>query len=298
MECPRCGIIAAGTITVDRLKVVDGWPQQEHLAVILSSDKNGGGSAHNVGVDMCQLDSNIPVEIIALLGTDEDGEYLRNKLKLAGADTAQLQVTDLASTAFTDVITDTETGKRTFFFHRGASDYLTPEHFKLEQCRGRILHLGLLGVHQALDTPCIYKDTKFSNGWAAVLSEAKSLGIHTNLELVSVAADEIRQVATPCIEYLDSMIINEYELASLADCKTVDDSGKPQAELCYAAAKSIVDKTELPLLVVHYPEAAVAVMSDNTTEYSDAFSVEPDKVVSTVGRSSLAMQLQLRVYVP
>ena len=73
MTMRRRGIIAAGTLTVDRLKVVDSWPQEEHLAVIISTEQNGGGSAHNVGVDIRQLDSDMPVEIIGLLGSDDDG---------------------------------------------------------------------------------------------------------------------------------------------------------------------------------------------------------------------------------
>jgi len=70
MTAQRRGIIAAGTLTVDRLKVVDSWPQEEHLAVIISTEQNGGGSAHNVGVDICQLDSDMPVEIIGLVGSE------------------------------------------------------------------------------------------------------------------------------------------------------------------------------------------------------------------------------------
>jgi len=119
MTAQRRGIIAAGTLTVDRLKVVDSWPQEEHLAVIISTEQNGGGSAHNVGVDICQLDSDMPVEIIGLVGSDDDAAYLYDKLNRVGVGTAQLQQTDLASTAFTDVITDSGSGRRTFFLHRG-----------------------------------------------------------------------------------------------------------------------------------------------------------------------------------
>ena len=283
MTMRRRGIIAAGTLTVDRLKVVDSWPQEEHLAVIISTEQNGGGSAHNVGVDIRQLDSDMPVEIIGLLGSDDDGAYLLDKLNRIGASTDQLQQTDLASTAFTDVITDSVSGRRTFFLHRGACDLLTPDHFTLDKCDGRILQLGLLGVHQMLDSACEYQGCEYTNGWAAVLSQAQSLGIHTNLELVSVAAQEIRRIALPCVEHLDSIIINEYELSALTDLPTVDDQGKPQAELCVNAALSLINSTGLPLLVVHYPEAAIAVKADNTTEYRDAFVVEPDQVAGTVG---------------
>ena len=225
----------------------------------------------------------MPVEIIGLVGSDDDAAYLYDKLNRVGAGTAQLQHTDLASTAFTDVITDSGSGRRTFFLHRGACDLLTPDHFALDQCHGRMLHLGLLGVHQILDNSCRYKGREYTNGWVAVLSEAQALGIHTNLELVSVSAQDIRRTALPCIEYLDSIIINEYELGALADLPTVDDGGKPQAELCVAAARALIHNTGLPLLVVHYPDAAIAVMADNTTEYREAFFLQSDQIAGTVG---------------
>jgi len=38
----------------------------------------GGGSAHNLGMDIRKLDSAMPVAAIGLLGQDTDGDYLHN----------------------------------------------------------------------------------------------------------------------------------------------------------------------------------------------------------------------------
>jgi len=283
VQSHRRGIIAAGTFTVDRVKIVDEWPEEEHLAVITSTDKNGGGSAHNLGVDMRHLNPEIPVAAIGLLGIDDDASYLRNKLNSEGIDTTQLHSTDQAGTAFTDVISDSTTGKRTFFHHRGANDALRPEHFDFSLCDERILHLGLLGVHALMDSACVYRGRNYSNGWVAVLESARTFGIKTNLELVSIAADAIQRIATPCIEYLDSLIINEYELSALSGSPTVDGDGIPRAELCADAACSVVNESGLPLLVVHYPKAAVAVSADGNVAYLDAFTVDPSEIQSSVG---------------
>lgn len=198
----RHGIIAACSFTVDRIKIIDEWPEQEHLAQIVQTDQQGGGCGHNLAVDVRKLDSGLPVEAIGLIGDDADGEFLLNRVREAGIDTTQLVRTDGLVTSFTDVMSTVESGRRTFFHHPGTHDHVTPEHFDLERCHGKILHLGLLGVHARMDT----KWTDDSNGWVSVLRQARSLGIHTNLELVSISAEKIREVALPCLplsEHID-----------------------------------------------------------------------------------------------
>ena len=58
---------------------------------------------------------------------------------------------------------------------------MTPEHFDLASSRARILHLGLPGAHAAMDRPWRGEP----NGWVAVLLKARSLGLSTNLELMT-----------------------------------------------------------------------------------------------------------------
>ncbi|MEM7256039.1 MAG: carbohydrate kinase family protein, partial [Pseudomonadota bacterium] len=77
----RHGIIAGCSWTVDRIKIIESWPQQEHLAQIVSTDQQGGGCGHNLAVDMRKLDSALPVEAIGLVGTDADGRFLQQKVQ-------------------------------------------------------------------------------------------------------------------------------------------------------------------------------------------------------------------------
>ena len=64
----RRGFICGGSWAVDRIKLVDQWPDQETLALITATDQQGGGSAHNFGVDIRKLDPTMPVDAIGLLG--------------------------------------------------------------------------------------------------------------------------------------------------------------------------------------------------------------------------------------
>lgn len=275
----RRGIISAGTWALDRIKLIDTWPQEEHLAKIIATDMQGGGSGHNLAVDVRKLDSSLPVETIGLLGTDTDGEFLISQAKQAGINVDQLQQTDSDRTSFTDVMSDHNTGKRTFFHYTGTNDLLSPVHFNFDISDGKILHLGLLGVHKTMDSP--WNDC--ANGWQAVLASAKAKGIATNLELVSISEKDIQTLALPCLPYLDSLIINEYELSALSGIKLTDDHGNINPEDCVKAATSLFDKGTMSLVVVHYPQSAIAVTDDGQVIIKPSFNVHPSWIKSAVG---------------
>ena len=279
MSAERHGIISAGTWALDRIKLVDTWPREEHLAKIIATDMQGGGSGHNLAVDIRKLDSTLPVEAIGLLGMDNDGDFLIASAKNAGVNVAQLHQTDKDKTSFTDVMSDSSTGKRTFFHYTGTSDLLSPAHFDFDACQGKILHLGLLGVHKTMDSR--WQDYK--NGWVAVLASAKSKGIVTNLELVSISELEIQTLALPCLPYLDSLIVNEYELSALSGIELTDNNGEISSEHCIQAAKSLFDKGSLTLVVVHYPQSAIVVTKQGLIIVKPGFTVHPSWIKSTVG---------------
>lgn len=280
----RHGIIAAGSWTVDRIKLVDVWPQEEHLATIVGTDRQGGGSAHNLGVDIRKLDPGIPVEAIGLAGTDADGMFITEIATQAGIDTTQLHQRNDVESSFTDVITVSSTGRRTFFHNPGSNDLLTPDHFDFSKCNGRILHLGLLGLHATMDSPW----QQDANGWVSVLKTAHQVGIKTNLELVSIAADRIRQLALPCIPYLDTLIVNEFELGAVANTNICNQDGTINQQRCIEAAQSLFSfsahqQGRLQLIVVHSPTTAIAVTCNTDIICRDSFKVDGSDIISSVG---------------
>lgn len=250
----RRGILAAGTWLQDIIKIVDAWPAEEQVAQIQETSRQGGGSAHNLGVDIKRLDADMPVEAIGLLGQDAVGEFLLQQIHSAGVESTQIHRTAQTSTSFTDVISDAGTGKRTFFHHRGTSDLLTPQHFDFSKTQSKILHLGLLGLHKTLDEPWQQEP----NGWVAVLKAAREHGLLCNLELVSINPQRLREVVRPCLELIDLLVINEYELGALADMPVTGDDLKTEAPKVIAAAQYIMSLGTMELLVVHYPENAIA----------------------------------------
>lgn len=279
LQADRHGIVSAGTWALDRIKLVDAWPQEEHLAKITATDKQGGGSGYNLAIDIRKLDPAIPVDAIGLLGADSDGDFLVSKAKQVGVDITQLAHTELDQTSYTDVICDSNTGKRTFFHYPGTNDLLSPTHFDFGCCRRKILHLGLLGVHKTMDS----KWSNFENGWVAVLAAAKDKGIETNLELVSIAEEQIQKLALPCLPYLGSLIINEYELSALSGMSVIDNDKEVSSARCVAAANSLFSKGSMETIVVHYPQAAIAVTKEGLAITRASFTVHPSWIKSTVG---------------
>ena len=278
LEEARCGFICAGCWTLDRIKVIDIWPGEEELAYILETDRQGGGSAHNLAMDIRKLDAGLPVAAIGLLGQDTDGDFLFEQASAQGLDTRQLHRTEQGDTSYTEVMSASGTGKRTFFHHPGTNDLITPDHFDFSHSNARILHLGLLGVHRQLDSPWQNE----ANGWVAVLKKARQAGLETNIEMVSIAPERNRQIGLPCLAYLDTLIVNDHEIGSLAEVQTIV-NGKTDAAQCLKAAELVMQKGSMHLIVVHFPAGAVCLTRDGQSQQCAAVSVDPASVGSSVG---------------
>lgn len=279
LDSKRSGVLAAGTWALDRITLVNQWPEEEHLADIVGTDRQGGGCGYNLALNVKKLAADLPVYAAGRIGDDEDGQFLLHNAHGLHIDTRQLHLSREVCTAYTEVISAVDTGKRTFFHHRGSSDTLTPECIDVAACDARILHLGLLGLHAQMDATW-HGD---ANGWVTVLKAAQSAGMHTNLELVSIAAEQIQQVADPCLAHLDSLIINEYELSALARMPVTDADGHVDQTLCLLAAESVLQKSSAYLIVVHHPDAAMAITRDAQRFHKPSLAVPQSAIVSSVG---------------
>ena len=281
---PR-GIISAGCWALDRIKMIDRWPQQEALAHIKHTDRQGGGSGHNLGIDIRRLDSSIPVEAIGMIGRDSDGDFLMQTALQHGINIDQLHRTDQSETAYTDVMADETTGKRTFFHYQGSNNLLTPDHFDFTSTTSKWLHLGLLGVHQSLDNP--WNDD--ANGWVSVLKKARAAGLQTNIELVSIEPSRVRELCLPCLPWLDTLIVNDYEIGALTNIETLtvdDDAGVAaitRVPECIRAAQEVLSLGSMSMVVVHYPAGAICVDRSGQLIETTSVSVDPATIVNSVG---------------
>lgn len=272
------GFICAGCWTTDRIKIVDRWPAEEELSRITGHDQQGGGSAHNVGIDIRKLDSTMPVSTVGMLGDDADGNYLFNQAKAHQIDTRQLHRTQQKATSYTDVITVSNTGKRTFFHHTGANDLLVPSHFDFSHSSAKILHLGLLSVHAGMDATADNED----NGWSTVLRKAQAQSILTSIEMVSIDQARNRELVKPCLPYIDYLIVNDHEIGAIADIHTLN-KGETDVELCIKAAYQVLELGTMMSVTVHFPSGAICVTRDGKLHTAPAFSVPQRYIKGSVG---------------
>lgn len=273
----RSGVLCAGTVVVDVAKVVDRFPTPERLAVIESVTPSTGGPALNLAVDLARLGAGYPLGIVGVVGRDEHADFVLAELGRLGVDATGLRRTDTAATAFTDAMILRDTGARSFFHHVGANALFAATDVNLAASTARILHMGAPGLHPAMDGA--------GPGWATVLAAARAAGMHTNLELVSLEPQRLRDVALPCLPHLDSLIVNEVEAASLAgvDLAATTADGVTDWSAIEALARRLIEMGVHRLVAVHFPAGCVAATSDGLVYRQGSVRMPADRLVSAVG---------------
>ena len=268
MDRSRHGFVTGGCWCVDRNKTIPFWPSEDMSIAVSASVLRGGGSACNFGIDICKLDPEMWVETIGLVGDDLEGRFLRTEAERHGIDCSRLQVTTEAPTHVTDAFQSLASGRRTHIFHDGAGGLLSPDHFNFDGTRGRILHLGLPGVHATMDAPW----QGDANGWVSVLKKARAAGLATNLELVTVAPETLAALALPCLPHLDTLIVNDFEIGALSEMPTVID-GITDAAACAKAARQVLARGAMEVVVVHYVKGALLLARDGTLRVKPSVQV-------------------------
>ena len=256
----RRGVLSAGTFCVDFNKSIARWPSEDTANEVLEIDRQGGGSGFNMALDLKRLDPAFPVEAMGVIGDDDLGRFLTGECDAHGVVRGELQALPGWATMSVDAFYVRGSGRRTHFYHQGVAAALTPDHFDFSSTKARILHLGLPGAHAAMDRH--WRDE--ASGWAAVLRKAKSVGLITNLELMTTSATQLAKLGRPCLPYLDTLIINDFEIGALVGRETRRADGSTDAA---AVRRAIDDSLELGAMrwvVAHFPEGAIAGGRDGT----------------------------------
>ena len=113
-------IVAAGYADVDIINTIEGFPERHGLATVKSLSRALGGAALNCACDMAMLDRSLTVKPLAMIGNDEYGKYVTDRLaEYPNIDLSQMRRG--GSTAFTNVLDEENTRVRTFLVYRGAN---------------------------------------------------------------------------------------------------------------------------------------------------------------------------------
>ena len=256
----RRGVLSAGTFCVDFNKSIARWPKEDTSNEVIEIDRQSGGSGFNMALDLKRLDPDFPVEAMGVVGDDDLGRFLARECGSHGVERGELQALPGGATMSVDAFYVRGSGRRTHFYHQGVAAAMTPDHFDLSSSSARILHLGLPGAHAAMDRPWRGE----ANAWVAVLRKAKSLGLMTNLELMTIPAARLAELGRPCLPHLDTLIVNDFEIGALAGLETRHADGTADVGAVRRAIDEALTLGPMRWIVAHFPEGAVAGGRDGT----------------------------------
>ena len=277
----RSGVLCVGSALVDYGKTIDAYPPIDALATIEDISRSTGGAALNLSRDLRRLGAPFPVELLGCVADDADGAFILAACADDAIETGRVRVRDGATTAFTDVMVEREGGRRTFFTYLGTNGLLEVEPGELAGIEARILHVGNLGFHPLMEQT----GSDGTSGWTRLLAAAQAAGLHTNLELATLAPERLERVVGPCLPHLDSVIINELEASALTGIRaSAPDADAPvDWPAMEALAQGLIERGVSSLAVVHFPAGAVAAMPGGQVWRQGSVRLAPDQVISTTG---------------
>ena len=197
------GIAFAGSIIHDRIFTINSYPEIGTLTRINDITNAVGGLVPNDSIDLKKLDTGVPVYALGRIGDDDSGRLCINTMQSAGVDTSLVKIMEGSVTGFTDVMS-IEGGQRTFFTHSGANDEFCYDDIPWDSLNVDMLHLGYFLLLKRID----------EGDGIRILMEAKKRGIKTSIDFVSERKEKYPPL-TPCLEFVDNLIINEHEAGAL-----------------------------------------------------------------------------------
>ncbi len=265
----RSGVLAAGNLIVDYVKVIDSWPSQGMLSNVVEVLRSTGGGPSNVLIDLAKMEVEIPLYVAGIVGRDPEGRYITETLASYGIDISNIFVTQEASTSFTDVMSDRVSGCRTFFHYRGSNRLLSHKHLRDLSTSARIFHLGYLLLLDSLDEA----DPEFGVVAARVLHEKQSQGYLVSVDVVSESSERFQRVVPPCLKHIDYLILNEIEAGKSTGLMTRNSDGALKAENLKFAAHRLLDGGVRKLVAIHFPEGGYAMTSARQEYYQPSYIV-------------------------
>lgn len=249
----RSGMLAGGNWIIDQVKIIDVYPKHEQLANIYDQSQGTGGSPYNVLLDLAKMEAPFPLEGAGLVGQDSLGQYILEDCRNNGIDPKFISVSPGTSTSYTDVMTERDGGRRTFFHNRGANATWVGDDIDFGSSSARIFHLGYLLLLDAIDD----EDAEYGTQGAALLARAREAGLKTSIDVVSEDSDRFAKIVGPALKQVDYCILNEVEASKVTGVKVRED-GKLLEKGIEEASSKLFDLGARELVAIHFPEGSFA----------------------------------------
>ncbi|GHU97827.1 sugar kinase [Clostridia bacterium] len=274
------GISVAGNIIIDNVKIIDGYPPQGNLCNIRAASKSTGGAVCNTGISLARLDRGLRVSALGCVGGDSDGEFALGRLRGDGLDVSGVRVQGGGvPTGFTDVMTDGNTGARTFFHARGANASFDFPHIDFDSLSCDIFHMGYALLLDKFDAP----DPECGTVMAKALRAAQKKGLKTSLDVVSENGGRFKRIVTPSLKYCDYAVMNEIEGGMISGIEPRDAQGAIIPENIEKICRALFAAGVGEYAVIHCPEAGYMACADGKFVTVPSLRLPEGYVQGTVG---------------
>jgi sugar/nucleoside kinase (ribokinase family) len=274
----RSGILSGGNWIIDQVKIIDVYPKHEQLANILGQSQGTGGSPYNVLLDIAKMGAPFPLEGAGLVGQDALGEFILEDCRKNKIDTQFLSVSPGTSTSYTDVMTEKEGGRRTFFHNSGANSTWDGADIDFSKSNAKIFHLGYLLLLDALDQ----EDPEHGTKGAALLAKARAAGFKTSIDVVSEDSDRFGRIIGPALKQVDYCILNEVEGSKVTGVKVRED-GKLLKEGIEETARKLFELGVGELVAIHFPEGSYAQSREGEKVWHGSLSLPKGYIQGAAG---------------
>jgi sugar/nucleoside kinase (ribokinase family) len=278
MITDRKGILCGGNWIVDHVKVIDTYPGENMLVDIRDDYVAVGGGPNNVLTDLAKLNAGIPLYAMGLIGDDQDGSFIYDELAKHEIDISGLKKTDQKRTSYTDVMSVSGSGNRTFFHYRGTNSLLDIQDFKI-QSGARIFHLAYLLLLDKLDDI----DNDYGVVAARVLDKLQKDGYETSVDVVSSEGGRFKTIIGPCLPYIDYLIINELEAGFTTGRKIRSAAGSINTEQLHLAAQDLIRAGAKKKVIIHFPEGGLVLDRNGDELLLPSFKVSEEEIKGTTG---------------
>ena len=253
----RSGMLAGGNWIIDQVKIIDVYPKHEQLANIFDQSQGTGGSPYNVLLDLAKMGAGFPLQGAGLVGQDALGEYIIEDCRRHNIDPKFISVSPGTSTSYTDVMTEREGGRRTFFHNRGANATWDGSEIDFSTSSAKIFHLGYLLLLDAIDQ----SESEHGTVGAALLAKARAAGMKTSIDVVSEDSDRFAKIIGPALKQVDYCILNEVEGSKVTGVEVRRDGNLLNDGIEETASK-LFELGVGDLVAIHFPEGSYAQSKD------------------------------------
>ncbi len=273
------GIIIAGNLLVDHVKVCDDYPKIGMLTNIREVSDCIGGCAGNTICDIAKIDSTVPLKCLGKVGDDADGKYIKGLLTSLGVNIDGVKTTQTQPTSFTDVMSATSAKERTFFHARGANAEFSICDIDFDSLDADIFHIGYALLLDGFDA----EDAEYGTVMARTLAKVQQKGIKTCIDVVSESSDRFTNIVTPALKYCTYLIINEVEAELITKIKIRGNDDKVDAKAIKAACKVFFEKGVGEVVCIHFPEGGYYVKKGGSCTYMPSVNIPKSDIKGKVG---------------